>query len=122
MGWPAHLPIVGGGGVTSRTCLSSSISIITKSTGKMNFPTLISTSSRMPSSRAKVMSAICRVMVVGVSFPKPSLLTTDKGIKLMLAPKSHSAFPISKFPILQGIMKLPRSYIFSGKDFWIIAL
>ena len=34
---------------SSGTCLSSSISITTKSTRKMNFPTLISTSSRIPS-------------------------------------------------------------------------
>ena len=62
------------------------------------------------------------VMAVGVSSPKLSLLTTDKGIKLMLAPESHSAFPISEFLILQGIVKLPGSCIFLGKDFWIIAL
>ena len=54
---------------------------------------------------------------MGVSSPKLSLLTTDKGIKLMLAPKLHSAFPISKFLILQGIVKLSGFYIFSGKDF-----
>ena len=47
---------------------------------------------------------------------------TDKGNKLMLAPESHSAFPISEFPILQGIVKLPGSSIFFGKDFWITAL
>ena len=107
---------------SSRTCLSSSISITTKYIGKMNFLTLISTSSRMPSSWAKVMSAIYRVMAVGVSSPKLSILTIDKGIKLMLAPKSHSVFHISEFPILQGVVKLPGSCIFSGKDFWITAL
>ena len=31
---------------------------------------------------------------------------TDKGIKLMLALESHSDFPISEFPIMQGIVKL----------------
>ena len=59
---------------------------------------------------------------MGLSSPKLSLLTTDKGIKLMLAPESHSAFPISEFPIVQGIVKLIGSYIFTGKDLWIIAL
>ena len=59
---------------------------------------------------------------MGVSSPKLSLLTTDKGIKLMLAPELHSAFPMSEFLILQGIVKLPVSCIFSGKDFWITAL
>ena len=42
-----------------------------------------------------------------VSSPILSLLSTDKGTKLMLAPKSHSAFPISEFPMVQGIVKLP---------------
>ena len=106
----------------SGTCLSSSISITIKYIGKMNFPTLISTSSRIPSGWANFLSAICKVMVVEVSSPKLSLLTTNKGIKLMLAPESHSAFPISEFPILQGIVKLHGSCIFSGKDFWITAL
>ena len=35
---------------------------------------------------------------MGVSSPKLSLLTTDKGIKLMLALESHNAFPISESP------------------------
>ena len=59
---------------------------------------------------------------MGVSSPKLSLLTTDKGIKLMLALESHSTFPISEFPIFQGIVKLPKSCIFFGKDFWITTL
>ena len=59
---------------------------------------------------------------MGVSSPKLSLLTTNKGIKLILAPESHNAFPISEFPMVQGIVKLPGSYIFNGKDLWIIAL
>ena len=53
---------------------------------------------------------------MGVSSPKLSLLTIDKGIKLMLAPESHSAFPILEFPMVQGIVKLPVSNIFTGKD------
>ena len=59
---------------------------------------------------------------MGVSSPKLSLLTTDKGIKLMLAPEAHSTFPMSEFPSLQGIVKLPGSCISFGKEFWIIAL
>ena len=59
---------------------------------------------------------------MGVSSPKLSLLTIDKDIRLMLAPESHSAFPISEFPFVQGIVKLPRSCIFSGKDLWITTL
>ena len=53
---------------------------------------------------------------MGVSSPKLSLLTTDKGIKLMLDLKSHNVFPISEFPMVQGIMMLLGSYIFTGKD------
>ena len=52
---------------------------------------------------------------MGVSSPKLRLLTTDKGIKLMLALKSHNVFPISEFAMVQGIVKLPRSCIFIGK-------
>ena len=73
----------------------------------MNFPTLINTSSKMPLGWASVLSAICKVMVVGVSSPKLSLFATDKGIKLMLAQESHSVFPTSACPISQGIVKLP---------------
>ena len=101
----------------SGTCLSSSIFMTTKSTGKTNFPTLISTSSRIPSGWANVLSAIYMVMAVGVSSLKISLLATNRGIKLMLALESHSVFPMSAFPIMQGIVKLPRSYLFSDMDF-----
>ena len=50
---------------------------------------------------------------MGVSYPKLSLLIKDKGIKLMLAPKSHSVFPISEFPMVQRIVKLPLDPAFS---------
>ena len=83
---------------SSGTCVSSSISITTKSTGKINFPTLMSTSSRTPSGYVIVLSTFCRVIAMGVSSPKLSLFTTDSGIKLMLAPKSHKAFLNSTFP------------------------
>ena len=59
---------------------------------------------------------------MGVSSPKLSLLTTDKGIRLILTPESHGVFPISEFPIVQGIVKLLGSYIFFRKDLWITAL
>ena len=57
-----------------------------------------------------------QVMAVGVSSPKLSLLATDGGIKLILAPESYGAFLMSAFPIIQGIMKLPRSCLFSRMD------
>ena len=90
----------------SRTCVSPSISIATKSTGKINFPTLMSTSSRTPSSYVIVLFAFCRVIFVGVSSPKLSLFTTDSGIKLMLAPESHKAFLNSTSPIVHVLQKL----------------
>ena len=71
----------------SGTCVPSFISMTTKSIGKINFPTLMSTSSRTPSDYAIVLSAICKVIVVGVSSPKLSLLTTEKGNKLILDPE-----------------------------------
>ena len=55
-------------------------------------------------------------MAVVVSSPKLSILTIDKGIKLMLAPESHNAFPISEFPLVQGIVKPPGSCILTSKD------
>ena len=106
----------------SGTCLSSSIFMTTKSIEKTNLPTLISTSLMIPLGWANVLSTIYRVIVVGVSSPKLSLLTTDRGIKLMLVLESHSAFPISAFPIMQGIVKLHGSCLFSGMDFLIIEL
>ena len=42
--------------------------MITKSTGKMNFPTLTSTSSRIPYGCAIDLSAICNVISVGVMY------------------------------------------------------
>ena len=97
--------------------MSSSIFMTTKSTGKINFPTLTSKSSRTPSGCAIDLSAICSVIDVGVSFPKINLCTTDKGTKLMLAPKSHKTFLNSYFPIVQGMVKLPGSFILAGRLF-----
>ena len=104
------------------TLVSSSICMITKSTGKMNFPTLTSTSSRMPSGYAIDLSSICNVIAVWVSSPKFSLCTTDRGIKFILAPESHKAFLNSYFPMEQGMVKLPGSFIFVGSFYWIMAL
>ena len=104
------------------TWVSSSICMTTKSTGKMNFPTLTSTSSRMPSGYAIDLSAICNVIVVGVSSPKLSLCTIDRGIKFILAPESHKAFLNSYFPMEQGMVKLPGSFIFARSFCWIMAL
>ena len=72
----------------------------------------------MPSGCAIDLSAICNVIAVGVSSPKLSLCTTDRGIKFILAPESHKAFLNSYFPMEQGMVKLPGSFIFSGSFCW----
>ena len=46
----------------------------------------------------------------------------DKGMRLMLAPKSRSALPTDNCPIVTRIVKLLGSHDFSGMDFWMIAL
>ena len=102
--------------------MSSSIFMTTKSIGNTNFPTLTSTSSRMPSGCAIYLSAICNVIAVGVSSPKLSLCTTDRGIRFILALESHKAFLNSYFRMEQGMVKLLGSFIFAGSFFWIMAL
>ena len=89
--------------------MSSSIFMTTKSIGKMNFPTMTSTSSRTPSGYAIDLSAICSVIVVGVSSPKLNLCTTDKGIKLMLALESHNFLEFI-FPNSAGNGKAARIF------------
>ena len=40
----------------------------------------------------------------------------------MMALESHKAFLNSYFPMDQGMVKLPGSFIFAGRLLWIIAL
>ena len=82
---------------SSGTCVSSFISMATKSTGKMNFLNLISKSSTTPSGCSIILSAIYKVIALGVSSPKLSVFTIDNGIKFMLVPESHKAFLNSKY-------------------------
>ena len=51
-----------------------------------------------------------------------SLLQIDNGIRLILAPKSHSALSMTNFLITQGMEKLPGSLSLGGMLFCIIAL
>ncbi|GJT08402.1 hypothetical protein Tco_0842864 [Tanacetum coccineum] len=51
-----------------------------------------------------------------------SILTNrkrERGMRLMLPPKSAKAFSIDRFPIRHGNVKLPESPFFWGKFFWI---
>ncbi|KAJ9553400.1 LOW QUALITY PROTEIN: hypothetical protein OSB04_017445 [Centaurea solstitialis] len=94
--------------------LSASKSKIMKSARKMNLSTRTKTSSIFPVGCAMVLSAKISVTVVGLTCLMPKVLKTDKGIRLMLAPRSHRAFPISFPPMEQGIVKHPGSFSLGG--------
>ena len=89
------------------TSLSSSMSSTMKSTGNMNLSTLTNTSSMTPLGCFKDQYASWRVIVVGLASPKPNFLNIDRGIRLILAPRSHSASSNTAFPMEQGMVKLP---------------
>ena len=88
----------------------------------MNLSTLTNTSSIIPLGYLKDQSASYRVTIVGLSSPKPSFLKMERGIKLMLAPRSQSALSNTTFPIQHGIMKLPGSLSFGSTIFYNMAL
>ena len=102
--------------------LSSSISNTMKSAGKINLSTFTSTSSITPRGCFNDLSSSCSVTVVGLASPKPNHLKMDKGIRLILAPKSHRALSKIEFPILQGIVKLHGSFSFYGNFLSSMAL
>ena len=102
--------------------LSSSMFKIIKSGENMNLSTLISTSSIIPLGYLKDQSTSCKVTIVGLASPKPSFLKMERGIKLMLAPRSQNALSNTTFPIEHGIMKLPISLSFGGTFFYNMAL
>ena len=80
------------------------------------------TSSTTPYDLVIERSAICNVILIDKISSSPILLHMDKGIKLMLAPKSIRAFPIDIAPIEQGIVTLPGSLYFGGRILWITTL
>jgi hypothetical protein len=88
-----------------------------KSAGKMNLPTFSRTSSIIPFGSFSDQSANCSVTVVGLASPKSSFLKIVKGIRLMLAPKSHRAFLNIASPMEHGIVKLPESLSLGGNFF-----
>ena len=92
--------------------LSSSISNTMKSAGKMNLSTFTKTSSITPLECFKDLSTNWSVIVVGRASPNPRRLNMDKGMRLILAPKSHKALLKMEFPMVQWIVKLPRSFSF----------
>ena len=59
---------------------------------------------------------------MGLTSPNPSRLKMDKGMRLILAPKSHRALLKTEFPISHGIAKLPGSFSLWGNFLRSIAL
>ena len=94
--------------------LSSSIFSTMKSVGKINLATFTSTSSITLRGCFNDLSASYRVTVVGLASPNPSSLKMDKGMRLILAPKSHKARSKIEFFIIHGIVKLSGSFSFYG--------
>ena len=52
--------------------------------------------------------------MVGRASPNPRYLNMDKGMRLILASKSHKALSKMAFPMLEGIVKLSGSFSFCG--------
>ena len=100
---------------------SSSMSMITKSTRKVKWWTLTKTSSTTLYGLVMERFASWSVILVGSIFWFPILGHMEKGIKLMLAPKSIRAFPTNAFPIEYGMITLP-GFLNLGGSYWITAL
>ena len=60
--------------------------------------------------------------MVGRGSPNPNRLNIDRGMRLILAPRSHKAFLKMEFPIVHGIVKLPGSFSFCGSFRYRMAL
>lgn len=97
--------------------LSFSMPNTMKSTGNINLSILTRTSSIDP-----LRFASCNVTVVGCASSKSSFLKIDKGIKLILAPKSNSALSNVTFLIDYGIVKLTGSLSLEGNFLYKIEL
>ena len=52
--------------------------------------------------------------MIGRASPNPNCLNIDSDMRLILAPRSHKPFSKMEFPIVHGIVKLPRSFSFCG--------
>ena len=62
-----------------------------KSAGKMNLSNFTNTSSMTPLGYLIDLSANYKEIVVGFTSPRPNFLKAERGIRLILAPKSHKA-------------------------------
>ena len=72
------------------TSWSSSMSKIIKSTRKMNLSTLTKTSFTIPLGYVIDLSANYKDTFVGLGSSNPNFYIIDRGIKFILAPKSHN--------------------------------
>ncbi|GJU37437.1 hypothetical protein Tco_1185791 [Tanacetum coccineum] len=101
------------------TLLSSSISKITKSAGKVNLPTSTSIFSAIPTGYWNDLSALTLIWV-GLRVSRDSSAYSEYRIRLMLAPRSAKALQEKVLLKLHGIRKLPGSPSLGGTLVWII--
>jgi len=69
-----------------------------------------------------VRSARVRVILVGLDSPHPNFFIMERGIRLILSPKSHRAAPTLTFPMVKGIVKAPGSFNLGWSFLWRMAL
>ncbi|GJX01359.1 hypothetical protein Tco_0185272 [Tanacetum coccineum] len=103
------------------TLLSSSISRITKSTGKVILPTSTNIFSAIPIGYWKDLYANLTLILVGFKVSRDSFAYKEYGIRLMLAPRSTKRLQEKVLLKVQWIRKLPGSMSFGGTLFWMIA-
>ena len=68
------------------------------------------------------LSASCKEIFVDFGSPIFNFLHKDRGVIVILAPKSQRALLISSLPTTQGIVILPRSFSLGGSLFLMTAL
>ena len=88
----------------------------------VEFVHLTNTSSTIPLGIFTDRSANDRVMLVGLSSPKPNCLYTDYGSRFTFTPKSNSALSMQVPPMLTDIVGDPRSLYFTGVLLLMMAL
>jgi len=88
-----------------------------KSHGINNFPTYKGMSSIIPTGYLIDLSTSCNEMVVGFKSPTWSFLQMEYGMRLALAPRSHSALLMETSLTEQGIKKLSGSRSLGGSLF-----
>ncbi|GJW80229.1 hypothetical protein Tco_0144204 [Tanacetum coccineum] len=103
-------------GLPKRTGIlkSSRTSSTLKSMGKMNLLSFIRRFLTIPFGMHLELSARSMFILIVSSFPIPRHLYIEKGMMLMLAPKSAKALLKSNLPIKQGRIKLPGYFSFRG--------